>query len=683
VVSLEAWNAYQQTQSAQEQALKNTKTIISETKFSFFEWQKNKDRARFIREMRALSARTDVNRIVVSTPQSGTIFKYRNSQMKHDLSIEIDMLRQLRGVKNKVSFHHENAFAKGASFRWSDNSSVQIIVVLSVPSAKTLFLNSLSKIWFGLIVFLLISGATIAGIVRFVTAGLNEVKSKAKQVAVGHKSARIDVRGHSEMAALGHNLNHMFQALEEQVDTINELAFVDRITQLPNRAFFQRQLQAILAISARNRSIGALLFIDLDGFKQVNDSLGHDAGDNLLKQVAQRFSASVRTSDLVSRAASVVPDVVDNPSVSRIGGDEFTLLLPELAQPSDAAIVAQRLIGQLEERFSIDGNLVSVGASIGIACFPLDGDNEVSILKNADLAMYAAKKAGKNTHVFFSAEMNRNAKERFILANELRAALEGGELELYYQPQFDLLNKKILECEALLRWHHPVKGLLPASKFWEVLDDVSLCADITKWVFSQACQFISDFSDTDEKIPVSVNLGTMQMQTVDFAKNVSELLSRHSIDVSLIRLELPEATIMSDNNNVQNALRQIEKLGLRLSVDDFAKGGASLLKICNLPIDQIKLHGQIIEKLDHSAEAHRVLHASFVMADALGVSAVVKGIETKRQEEAIIALGGRRAQGRFYAPELKACELRELLKRTPEQLTLEWEERATALEAAS
>ncbi len=372
---------------------------------------------------------------------------------------------------------------------------------------------------------------------------------------------------------------------------IHRLAYYDALTHLPNRTLFQDRLHTALQQAERNGQWVVLMFLDLDRFKPINDSLGHAAGDRMLQEVATRLSACVSQDD----------------TVARMGGDEFTLLLPSQGDREIAlkrAIqVAELILGRLARPFTLEGREFFVTASIGVALSPQDGAELSLLMKNADTAMYHAKEMGKNNFQFYQAEMNARALERLELESDLRRALELGEFVLHYQPQFTGDGRRLTGAEALLRWQHPRRGLVPPSEFIPVLEEIGLVAQVGDWLLAEACKQLRSWHKAKVRVPkVSVNLSARQFADGQLGERIAAILYETGIPPACLELELTESILMSDVAEAMQILSGLKRLGLAIAVDDFGTGYSSLNYLKQFPIDVLKIDRSFVDGLPHGEQ---------------------------------------------------------------------------------
>lgn len=443
------------------------------------------------------------------------------------------------------------------------------------------------------------------------------------------------------------------QELDAQLEQVSLMAHHDFLTGLPNRRSFQDTLENCVARNRRSGEKMALLFIDLDHFKRINDTLGHQAGDQLLQEFSQRLSRQLRREDVL------VHDSVDGDErvISRFGGDEFVVILPTLKSPRDAARVARRFLDSLEDPFRLDMNEVYASASIGIATYPDDGADSESLLKSADRAMYHAKDTGRNRFQYYSTEMNEQTMERLKLEAQLRRALSQGELELHFQPQIDVDTLQINAVEALVRWDHPQKGWIPADMIISIAEESGLIINLGEWVLRGACAQARIWHDRGLALRVSVNLSSLQFQVSRLHQLVLDILEESGIPASSIDLELTEASIMQDEERVVAVLQTLRDSGLNISLDNFGSGYTSLGYLRRLPINTVKIDRSMIANLSPDNNEAEILRLIISLVECLDLKVVAEGVETTEQLEAIRRAGCHLVQGYWFSPAVAAVEL--------------------------
>lgn len=399
---------------------------------------------------------------------------------------------------------------------------------------------------------------------------------------------------------------------------IHHLAHHDALTNLPNRTLLQDRLEQAILQSRRNRRHAAVLFIDLDRFKLINDTLGHDVGDGLLSQMAQRCLACVRDTDTVARQ----------------GGDEFVVVLPELEQAQDAAMVARKLVTELGKPYLLGDHELTVTASIGIAIYPEDGRNASVLLRNADAAMYGAKSDGRNAYQFYSSELNTASLGELLLENQLRGALDRDELLLYFQPKVSAASGHIEGAEALLRWHHPELGLLAPGRFVPAAEEAGLIVSIGEWVLRTACRQLRVWLDAGiEPVRIAVNLSAQQFAHQDLVGLVKSVLAETGLPAGLLELELTETMLMRDVDRATDILSRLRALGVKLSIDDFGTGYSSLAYLKRFEVDVLKIDRSFVHDIRTDGADGKIAAAVIALAHSLGQQVVAEGVETEYQRD--------------------------------------------------
>ena len=431
-------------------------------------------------------------------------------------------------------------------------------------------------------------------------------------------------------------------SLRQANEDLQKIAYQDPLTLLPNRLVFEQRLAAAVARADREGSRLALLFIDLDGFKPINDSFGHSSGDTVLHAVGERLRAVARQGD----------------TMARVGGDEFLMLLEGAPDEGSAALVASRVLSTLNQPYTLGEKEVTVSCSIGIVFYP-DGGARSKLIAHADAAMYSAKRAGGSTYCFFEPRMEADAREQVELLRDLRQALEQGELELYYQPKIDARSGQITAAEALLRWHHPVRGLVLPSLFIPVAERFGLIGALGTWVIEDACRQVRDWREAGLAMRVAINLSAHQMRQEDLVERLQGAARRHRIDPSLLTCEITESVAMEDTRATQNAFQRLGRAGIHLSIDDFGTGYSSLSYLRQLPAEELKIDRSFIMDLESSDDARAIVDAVVRLAHALGLKVVAEGVDTPRQCEILLGLGCDELQGFLFARPMSAQALLE------------------------
>lgn len=423
------------------------------------------------------------------------------------------------------------------------------------------------------------------------------------------------------------------------VEKLDRQANYDALTGLPNRASFHERLSQEIARSRRNRTLLSLLFLDLDRFKIINDTLGHDVGDLLLRETANRISLAVREYDVVSRLA----------------GDEFTVILPDIRDPSDATMVAERIVKALSEPFLLAGNELRITTSIGVCYYPTDGPDPTTLVKNADTAMYRAKSRGKNRFELFTGEAVESASKHLEMEKELVEAMEKDELVLFYQPEMDIGTSRMVGVEALLRWEHPKRGVIYPAEFIPVAEETGLIFAIERWVLREACRQMLSWQErypTDSPLTVGVNLSSRHFMHPNLVGEVSRVLEKTGLAPESLVLEVKESILHEDAMSAAVTLQALKGLGVRLAVDNFGAGYSSLSHLKRFPLDTLKVDRSFVTNLENQHEDREIVSAVISLAHAMGLKVVAEGVENARQLMILKDMGCNEAQGHYFAESL-------------------------------
>jgi diguanylate cyclase (GGDEF)-like protein len=433
--------------------------------------------------------------------------------------------------------------------------------------------------------------------------------------------------------------------LRESESRLRAISEHDVLTDLPNRLLLKDRLSQAIARARRNGTQVAVMFLDLDGFKHINDSLGHAIGDKLLQSVAARLSACVRKSD----------------TVSRHGGDEFVILLSDVKHAADAAISAGKIISEIKKTHSIGEHRLRVTVSIGLSTYPEDGQDSDTLIKNADTAMYHAKQCWRDNYQFFKPNMSLRAIERQSLEGQLRYALGRQELLLHYQPKVNLKTGAITSVEALIRWQHPERGLLLPGQFLTIAEDTGMIVAIGQWVLREACRQTREWLDAGLlAVPVAVNISSLEFRSEQFLEGVQVALKNTCLDPRYLELELTETVLMQHAGSSANALRQLKAIGVRLAVDDFGTGYSSLSYLTRFPIDALKLDQSFVRDITSTDDAI-VIRAVISMGKSLKHTVIAEGVETPEQLAFLQAHGCEEGQGYYFSRPVVAQQFAKLL----------------------
>ena len=497
----------------------------------------------------------------------------------------------------------------------------------------------------------------LASAARAGTSGVAENLDMTLRVADGeerHFAVRLAGINSRETLCLMHDITERKQAEK----SIYRLAYFDTLTGLPNRLSFFERLQREVH-RARHRSRLAVLFMDLDGFKNVNDTLGHGAGDLLLQTVAERLRQGVRPADLVARSDF---DEVEL-DLARLGGDEFTVLIPELRHGDTAWAVAHRIQEMLRRPFAVAGREVVVTASIGIAVYPDDGDDAQTLLKHADTAMYHAKEQGRDNCQFYSASLTEEAMRRLNLESNLRLALERGEFFLAYQPQLDLASGRIHSLEALIRWQHPQQGLISPMEFIPAAEENGLIVPIGDWVLRTACSDLARWRAAGRRLRVAVNLSAVQFRDPELIDRIKAVLADAEVAPEALELEVTEGVLMEDSATTLTTLNTLRDVGLELSLDDFGTGYSSLSYLKRLPLTNLKVDQSFVRGLPADKESLAIVRAIVSLAKNLGFTVTAEGVETLEQARILRGLSCETLQGYYFSKPVRAEQIANLLDR--------------------
>lgn len=438
---------------------------------------------------------------------------------------------------------------------------------------------------------------------------------------------------------------HDITELRRKDEEIRHQAFHDALTGLPNRALMKDRLLHAIERAKREGGRLAVIFIDLDRFKAINDGLGHDVGDLLLQEVARRVKSRMRTAD----------------TVARLGGDEFVVLMEDLQEAGDCASLAQELMAEIARPMELGGHAVEIRASMGMAFYPEDGTNPMELMKRADLAMYSAKAAGRNTYRFFQQDMQDRINQRLNLEMELRLALAQRDLELHYQPKVDLATGKILGVEALVRWRHPLRGLLLPADFIPLAEECGLICELGEWVLDEICRQSAVWQAAGHTFKIAFNISPHQLEVGDLIARISELAAHHGIAPSDLEIELTESAVMAYSIHAASVLARLRGIGVTVAVSDFCAGYSSLSYLRQLPIDILKINHSFVTDADSNAEDAQIVKTVLALGRMFKLTMEAEGIETSHQAELLQSFGCGIAQGYFFSRPLPAREFEDWL----------------------
>lgn len=478
-----------------------------------------------------------------------------------------------------------------------------------------------------------------------------ELISNMKTEINNRKDAQLELENHKhkleeivesrtrELTAINADLLEQMNIRQKVERELEYLAYYDELTGLPNRSLFIENLKTSLSQAKRNESLLGVLFIDLDRFKNINDSHGHYIGDSLLSIVAERLRDVLRDSD----------------TIARNGGDEFVVVLDNMKDVREPYVVANKIIESLNTKFNIKSHDIHIGASVGISMFPLDGNDALDLLKMSDTAMYEAKKTGRNNFQFYSSAMSNQITNRLNMENALREALDKNEFFLVYQPQVNLITQQTTGFEALLRWNNPEFGIVSPAQFIPILEETGLIYSVGDWIILEALDFIK--SGKTQNIKVSINLSALQCGINNYSAQIKRFIESTGVDPSLVEFEITESLMINDFSQTEMFLTDISKLGCTIALDDFGTGYTSFSYLTKLPIDIIKIDRSLITGIENNKNLQNIVRAIVTMSNSLDIKNVFEGVETISELEKVAELNGRIIQGYLFSKPLLESEV--------------------------
>ncbi|MEM6580292.1 MAG: EAL domain-containing protein [Pseudomonadota bacterium] len=493
----------------------------------------------------------------------------------------------------------------------------------------------------------------IAAVLNSVIGGLTSLK---RETVAGQKllSMKVDERT-SQLSERDEELTRAAEEISETKTRLERLAYYDNLTELPNRRLFTEQLDLLLDINQRNGHTLALLFLNIDNFKRINDSLGHAAGDQVLVEIAERLVLSVRESDAVGHYVESEHRI----EVSRLGGDEFTVVLNQMESVDSATAVATRLLNELEKPLNVGEQELVISPSIGIATAPHDSVSAEGLLKLAGIAMHHAKESVRDQFLFYSEEMDASGVARLKLEADLRKAVERNELVLHYQPQVNTVSGAVVGAEALLRWEHPERGSIPPFQFISLAEQIGVITELGDWVLAETCRQIKAFDAIDLKLPrVAINVSAFQFKS-DFVQKVTEALAQFELEASRLELGLSESILM--DGSAADTVGQLRELGLHLSVDDFGASSAPIGYLSRYDLDELRIDRSFVRECASDANAARLVKAIIAMAKSLEIGVIAEGVETAQQYRFLLENGADVMQGYLFSRPLPAEEFQHIL----------------------
>jgi diguanylate cyclase (GGDEF)-like protein len=506
---------------------------------------------------------------------------------------------------------------------------------------------------------LLLTGLIVAGVLQArITAPVERLKRQASAMAWRDNAPPVEWQRRDELGQLGRHLNEvrerletLFGRLEQQKRQLESLAMYDQLTQLPNRGLFTELCRSALQSAQRDGTRLALLFIDLDRFKTVNDSMGHSVGDQLLQAMARRLRDALRESDVVCR----------------LGGDEFQVLLRDAGQWDEIAATIERILVAVEQPLPLASHPIQVSASVGVALYPDDAQDYETLARHADIAMYQAKSLGRARFSFYHADLNNRLQANMALAQELARAIRGNELVLYYQPQLDARSELLTGVEALIRWRHPERGLLAPAAFIGVAEECGLIGDLGAWTVNEACRQIAHWRAEGRAFGhVAVNISALEFRQHRLIDVFSQAMTRHGVSPSELEVEITESVLMSDTETTHSIISRLRALGLSLVIDDFGTGYSSLAYLKHLRPSKLKIDRAFVRDIDRDRDDRALTSAIIGLARALDITVVAEGVETDTQMRCILEDGGHVVQGYLLGAPMTAEALEATYLAQPE-----------------
>ncbi|MCW9023238.1 MAG: EAL domain-containing protein [Gammaproteobacteria bacterium] len=504
------------------------------------------------------------------------------------------------------------------------------------------------------------TGGLIFAVLKvFVLRPIEKLDMAARKICEGKLIDEVILDSSDEMGSLAKTFCEMSANVKISNDQARHIAYHDNLTGLPNRLMFREYLEHYIATAKRKKERLALLFLDVDNFKWVNDTLGHHIGDELLKEFSTRLDKTVREEDYIAQIDSINNDDI----IARLGGDEFIILITDISDNFVPGNVAERILKCMRPTFVLEGKEVHAGVSIGATIFPDDGEDPDVLIRNADIAMYHAKKMGKNNYQYFSDSMNEAVQSRHAMEHLIRKAIDEKQFELYYQPQINVRTNEITGVEALIRWDAPGQGFIPPDKFIPIAEETGLILQIGEWVLDEACRQNRVWRDQGyENIRVAINVSSIQFLRQDMPSLIKHYLQKHTLKPNSIEIELTENIYMHNEKHVTNTMSSIRNLGIHIALDDFGTGYSSLAYLRRFPIDVLKIDRSFINEINKSSEGEAVINAIIRMAHAMNLEVVAEGVEDEVQLRFLKSKGCDCVQGYYYYRPMPAEDIGPLLK---------------------
>lgn len=567
-------------------------------------------------------------------------------------------------MKNKEETNANVQFGMGMN-SLQIRFSCMVLLLTSLSSAGVMLVLPAADSYFWPV---MIAGATVlasAGAIYFasgILAGqIRELTTSAAKIAAGELDTEVTINCKCDVGGLANNMREMLGTLRANFDSITNLAHFDQVTGLPNRLHLSECLGKRVAESTMDISVnGAILYMDLNGFKKVNDTFGHEVGDKLLHAVSERILAVTHQSSVAKNKTNAMDPErgCRLPVLARFGGDEFILHLPGKVLSRDISIESDKILRALERPFDIEGRMVNVGTSIGVARYPADATDGETLIRYADLAMYTAKQDGKLLFSFFDPEYLRDAVDHRELELDLKTAIQAGELEVYYQPKIDLETRHCSGVEALVRWNHPKRGLLGPGNFIDIAENTGMIVELGNFVMERAIRQSAEFAHQGVTLKIAINVSLAQLEQDDFSLRVTDLLQQWTAPPESIILEITESVASINIQKIQSQMRPLRSMGVKFSIDDFGTGYSNLAKLLNLRCDELKIDRSLISNIKYNPQHREAVRMIAGLGANMGCQVLAEGIETEEQYEMVRKLGCHEVQGFLFAKPLPLKQLR-------------------------
>ncbi|MDH5219069.1 MAG: EAL domain-containing protein, partial [Gammaproteobacteria bacterium] len=490
---------------------------------------------------------------------------------------------------------------------------------------------------------------------------VNPLRSLTRQLRLvrkdkTHLGEQVSVEGNMEVRELANDFNEMTGELKELYTALNDMAFTDSLTDLPNRALFQDRIEQLTELSKREGRKFCVMMMDLDRFKEVNDTLGHEYGDKLLQVVSERLTTALRKSDTIS--------LVKDDTVARLGGDEFAALLPTTQTADGGMVVARKITDLMTAPFSIDDHTFSIGISIGISMFPHDGEDATTLIRHADIAMYHAKKSQKG-YAFYNADLDKHSLDNLTLGNQLRESIQNDKLDLHFQPKIDFNSGRICGAEALVRWQHPERGFIPPDQFVALAEKIGLIQPLTLWVLNRSLEECARWNKQDLPLSIAVNLSALSLHDATTTGIINDALNDWKLPPSLLSLELTESAMMNDPQLAMEILAELGSKGINISVDDFGTGYSSLTYLKRLPVNEIKIDRSFVMDMFSNQQDEAIVKSTIDLAHNMKLKVIAEGIEDNITYQKLKNMGCDMGQGFYMGRPVNKQDLAEWLKISP------------------